>query len=206
MGMAEIKSNGPLDGRDAYSEKTRRLAALAAPYLEEKERVLFGGGCDEYSAFSADRKKALITEIVQLFLVYCLLASLLTCILYFLTNSVLIAIIGDMILVGAMAAGMVRYKSKPKNVFVVTDKNIISINKNDAVKVKLTDVADVTCTNIAENVGTIYVLYPDRNFVGEFVAKSPFTTLDFQDVEDAPGYCEMIKNAVSEAKKNNSCN
>jgi hypothetical protein len=63
-------------------------------------------------------------------------------------------------------------------------------------------VVDVTCTNIAENVGTIYVLYPNRNFAGEFVAKSPFMTLDFNDVENASDYCEMIKNAVSEEKKN----
>ncbi|MBR5682928.1 MAG: hypothetical protein IKW96_06575 [Ruminococcus sp.] len=202
--MAEIKSNGPLDGRDAYSEETCRLAALAAPYLEEKERVLFGGGCDEYSAFSAKSKKAFFTEIVQLFLSYCILASVLTYILYFLTYSALITMVGDMLLLGALVAGIAWYKSKAKNVFVVTDKNIISINRSSIVKVKLTDVVDVTCTNIAENVGTIYVLYPNRNFVGEFVAKSPFTTLDFLYVEDASVYCEMIRNAVSEARKNNS--
>lgn len=204
MGMAEIKSNGPLDGRDAYSDENHRLAALVAPYLEEKERVLFGGGCDEYSEFSANRKKAFITEIIRWFLGYCLLASILTYILYCFTNSVLITVIGDIILFGIMAVGIAWYKSRPKNVFVVTDKNITSINMNDVIKVKLKDVVDVTCENIAGNVGTIYVLYPNRNFVGEFVAKLPFTTLDFHDVEDAPDYCEMIKNAVSEARKNNS--
>jgi hypothetical protein len=119
--MAEIKRNEPSDG-DAYSRKNHRLAALAAPYLEEKECVLFGGGCDEYSAFSAKSKKAFFTEIVQLFLCYCILASVLTYILYFLTYSALITMVGDMLLLGALAVGEAWYKSKAKNVLVVTDK------------------------------------------------------------------------------------
>ena len=181
--------------------ENERISALFMPYLEEDEHILFCGGSDDMTDFSRDKKKALLKEAGQLLLGYAILASLLTYILYSLTGSVKAAAAADTLLFAVLAAGMVRYKSKRKSLFAVTDKNVIALKKTDVKKVKLTDVVDVVCNDITDKVGTVSVLYPDRNIVGEFVSRSPFSILEIDELENAEGLCKMIKEAVGSAKK-----
>lgn len=186
--MAEINEVRAED----FSEN-ERVNALASPYLEEDEHILWFGGKDEWRSRSSAEKRTVFFNVLKI--LWELLIVLMIVLIFLVT--VFFAIVAVILLVAYVIERINTALNKKSGLYIVTNKSIMIMNRKNTMKIPYSRVTSVIPEQLGKKAGRLTVLYADRNIIGDLAAKKPYKYVILNKIEAPENVSRIILEAMN---------
>lgn len=183
-------------GAESFGE-SERINALASPYLEENEHILWFDGKDEWRSRSAAEKWTTFFKVMKIIADFLVLLMIVLILLVTFLFAILAVII-----VPIYISEIIKTELKAKSgLYIVTDKSIMIMTGKDTMKIPYSRVTDVMPEKFGKKAGRLSVMYSDRNFMGDQAAKDPYKTIILNKIEDPENVQRIILEAINNYRK-----